>query len=108
MAKPIQLTDDAYENEVLKSPIPVIMDFGAAWCGPCKLLDPIMEEIAAEFDGKIKVCKVDVDQCPETAIELGIRSNPTIVIIKGGKVLDRIVGAVPKKQIVDRLHSHVL
>lgn len=107
MAQPLHLTDDAFEKEVLQSDVPVLIDFWAAWCGPCRMIAPIVEEMSEEYDGKAKICKLDVDNNQQTAMNYGIRSIPTILIFKGGEVVDSIVGAVPKQQIVDRLSNHL-
>lgn len=105
MAEPIHISDATFEDEVIKSDIPVIIDFWAIWCGPCKMIAPIMEEIAREYDGKVKVCKMDVDKNPNTAIKFGIRSIPTVMYFKGGKPVDQIIGAYPKKHFVERLEK---
>lgn len=107
MSKAHHLTDAEFENVVLKSNIPVLIDFWAAWCGPCRMIAPIVEEMAGEYDGKAVICKLDVDNNTQVASKYGIRSIPTILIFKGGEVVDQIVGAVPKQQIVDRLQSHL-
>ena len=103
--KPVTITDANFENEVIKSDIPVLIDFWATWCGPCKAIAPIVEDLAKEYDGKVKVGKVDVDDNQQTAIKYGIRSIPTLLIMKNGKVNDTIVGAVPKAQIVEKLNA---
>jgi thioredoxin 1 len=105
--KPIELTDANFKSEVLESAVPVLVDFWAVWCGPCKMVAPVVEEIAAEFDGKLKVGKIDVDQNPETSMQFGIRSIPTIMIFRGGKVVEQIIGAVPKKNLLEKLSAHV-
>lgn len=107
MAQPIHLTDDQFEEVVLKSDVPVLIDFWAAWCGPCRMIAPIVEELAGEYEGKAKITKLDVDNNQNTAQQFGIRSIPTILIFKGGEVVDSIIGAVPKQQIVDKLESHL-
>ena len=103
--KPITITDANFESEVIKSNIPVLIDFWATWCGPCKAIAPIVEDLAKEYDGKVKIGKVDVDDNQQTAIKYGIRSIPTLLIMKNGKVNDTIVGAVPKAQIVQKLNA---
>ncbi len=103
--KPITITDDNFEQEVTKSDKPVLIDFWAAWCGPCRMIAPIVEELALEYDGKIKIGKLDVDENQQTAIKFGVRSIPTILIFKNGALKDTIIGAVPKAQIVQRLSS---
>ncbi len=103
--KPITITDDNFEQEVTKSDKPVLIDFWAAWCGPCRMIAPIVEELAVEYDGKIKIGKLDVDENQQTAIKFGVRSIPTILIFNNGTLKDTIIGAVPKAQIVQRLSS---
>ncbi|MFH1050832.1 MAG: thioredoxin [bacterium] len=107
MAQPIHITESTYQSEVLESNIPVVIDFWATWCGPCKMIAPSIEEMASEFEGKAKICKVDVDNNQSIAVQLGIRSIPTVMIFKGGKVVDTIVGAVPKAQIISRLNEYL-
>jgi len=104
---PLEFTDSNFAAEVEKSDIPVLIDFWAVWCGPCRMIAPIVEELAGEYDGKAKIGKVDVDNNPGIAGKFGIRSIPTLLIFKGGKVVDQIVGAVPKGSIVDKLNSHL-
>jgi thioredoxin 1 len=103
--KPVTITDANFDSEVIKSNIPVLIDFWATWCGPCKAIAPIVEDLAKEYDGKVKIGKVDVDDNQQTAIKYGIRSIPTLLIMKNGKVNDTIVGAVPKTQIVQKLNA---
>ncbi|MCX6149385.1 MAG: thioredoxin [Ignavibacteriales bacterium] len=103
--KPIHFSDDNFEKEVLQSTQLVVVDFWAEWCGPCKMIAPIIEELANEYDGKIKVGKLDVDSNQQTAIKYGVRSIPTILFLKGGKVVDSIIGAVPKSQFVAKLNK---
>ena len=107
MAQPLHLTDDMFESEVKQSDIPVLIDFWAAWCGPCRMVAPIVDELATEYEGKAKITKLDVDNNQQTAMMYGIRSIPTILIFKNGEVVDTIVGAVPKSQIVDKLNAHI-
>ena len=105
MSTPIALTDDNFSEEVLDSNLPVLVDFWAAWCGPCRMVAPIVEELAAEYDGKAKIAKLDVDAAQKTAMEFGIRSIPTLLIFKGGKVSDQVIGAIPKEQIAEKLDA---
>ena len=101
--KPIEITDGNFEAEVLQSDKPVLIDFWAAWCAPCRMIAPIVEELAEEYDGKIKVGKLDVDSNQQTAIKYGVRSIPTVLIIKNGEVADTIIGALPKAAFVSKL-----
>jgi thioredoxin 1 len=103
--KPITFTDENFESEVLKSDKPVLIDFWAEWCGPCRMIAPIVEELANEYEGKAKIGKLDVDNNQQTAIKFGVRSIPTLLVIKDGKVAETIIGAVPKNQIVQKLNS---
>lgn len=101
--KPIEITDENFEQEVLKSNLPVLVDFWAVWCGPCKMIAPIVEQLAAEYNGKLKVGKLDVDNNQQSAIKYGVRSIPTLLIFKDGKVVETIIGAVPKPMIVNKI-----
>ena len=103
--KPVEITDDNFETEVIKSDKPVLIDFWAVWCGPCKLIAPMVEELASEYDGKVKIGKLDVDNNQQTSIKFGVRSIPTLLLFKDGQLKDTIIGAVPKKAIVDKLNS---
>jgi thioredoxin 1 len=107
MAKALEVTDSTFEQEVLQSKQPVLVDFWAVWCGPCKAIAPIVEELAGEYEGKLKVMKLDVDDNPRTATTYGVQSIPTLLIFKDGKPAERIIGAVPKKVIVDKL-QHIV
>ena len=99
----VTLQDGTFEQEVLKSDTPVLVDFWAVWCGPCKAIAPTVEELAREYKGKVKFAKLDVDQAQQTAQRFGIRSIPTLLLFKGGRVVDTIVGAVPKSKLVDAI-----
>ena len=103
--KPITITDENFDVEVIQSDKPVLIDFWATWCGPCRMIAPIVEELAGEYDTKAKIGKVDVDVNQQTAIKYGVRSIPTILIFKDGKVKDTIIGAVPKSQIELKLKA---
>jgi thioredoxin 1 len=103
--KPVTITDENFEVEVMQSDKPVLIDFWATWCGPCRMIAPIVEELAGEYEEKAKIGKVDVDVNQQIAIKFGVRSIPTILIFKGGKVKETIIGAVPKSQIVSKLNA---
>ncbi|MFH2012613.1 MAG: thioredoxin TrxC [Pseudomonadota bacterium] len=105
---PIVVTDSNFEAKVLKSPIPVLLDCWAPWCGPCKSIGPTMEEIAEEYSGRIRVCKLNVDENPATASKFQTRSIPTMLIFDKGELKDTIIGAVPKQQITAKISSFVL
>lgn len=107
MADPIKFTDDNFEEEVLQSDNPVLVDFWAEWCGPCRMVGPIVEEMAGEYEGKAKIGKVNVDENPEISTEFGIRSIPSLLIFKNGEVVDQIVGAVPKSQLKKQLDAQL-
>ena len=101
--KPITFTDDNFDSEALKSDLPVVVDFWAAWCGPCRMIAPIIEQLAEEYNGKVKVGKLDVHENQGVAIKYGVRSIPTVLFLKGGQVVDTVIGAVPKSMFVDKL-----
>lgn len=103
--KPVEITDENFETEVIKSDKPVLIDFWAVWCGPCKLIAPIVEELAGEYDGKVKIGKLDVDSNQQTSIKFGVRSIPTLLLFKDGNLKDTIIGAVPKSKIVEKLNT---
>ncbi|MGA9117680.1 MAG: thioredoxin [Bacteroidota bacterium] len=105
--KPLELTDKDFDSEVLQSSIPVLVDFWAVWCGPCKMIAPVVEEIASEYAGKLKVAKVDVDACQEVGLRFGIRSIPTLLLFREGKVVEQVIGAIPKKELMKRLLPHL-
>ena len=97
--KVVELTDDSFETEVLKSSIPVLVDFWATWCAPCKAIGPLIDELAEEYDGKVKIAKVNVDDNQAIPGQFGVRSIPTLILFKDGQVVDQVVGAVPKNQL---------
>ena len=104
---PMEFTDANFQQEVINSDIPVLIDFWAVWCGPCKMIAPFIIEIAKEYEGKIKVGKLDVDNNPNVSMQYGIRSIPTLLIFRDGKVVDQIMGAVPKNMITAKLDSQL-
>ena len=105
MSKPIHVTDAAFEETVLRSSIPVVVDFWAPWCGPCRMVAPILEEIAKEYDGKLIVAKVNTDDNPEWAIRYGVQGIPTLLYIVNGQVFDRQVGAAPRPYIQNKIEA---
>lgn len=99
----LEFTVGSFDSDVLQSDLPVLVDFWAEWCGPCKSIAPVIEEIAVEYKGKVRVGKVDVDQHNQIAMQFGVRSIPTLLILKEGKVVNQLVGAVPKNNITELL-----
>ena len=98
-ADTVELSDSTFENEVIKSETPVLVDFWASWCGPCRMLAPVVEDIASSYAGRLKVGKVNVDENQEITMKYGIRSIPTLILFKDGKAVEQIIGAVPKSEI---------
>ncbi len=99
----LEVSDDNFESEIVNSEIPSMVDFWAEWCGPCKKVGPVVEELAAEYEGKIKIAKMDVDSNRQTPAKFGIRNIPTLILFKGGEVVNTIVGAQPKTSIEEEL-----
>ncbi|MGH7405914.1 MAG: thioredoxin [Candidatus Methylomirabilales bacterium] len=104
----LTVTDENFTSEVLKRPEPVLVDFWASWCGPCRMIAPVIEELAVDFEGRAKVAKVDVDDNPQVAARYDIRSIPTLLFFQDGQVVDRVIGVVPKKVLADRLSALLL
>ena len=104
-AKYITATEDNFKSEVIESSQPVLVDFWAEWCGPCKMIAPAIEQLAADFDGKAKVVKVNVDEQPNLAQQYGVRSIPTLLFFNDGKVAEQMVGAAPKEALADKLNN---
>jgi thioredoxin 1 len=107
MGNAVAVTDQSFETEVLQSTEPVLVDFWAAWCGPCRAVAPAVEEIATEYKGRLKVVKVDVDENGEVSMRYNVRSIPTLLVFKNGQVVEHLVGAYPKPLIVSKLQPHL-
>ncbi|MFQ6057718.1 MAG: thioredoxin [Anaerolineae bacterium] len=107
MSKPIAVTDETFDAHVLQSDLPVLIDFWAVWCGPCRAIAPIVEQIADEYDGQLKVTKLDVDQNPGTAIRYGVRSIPTLILFKNGQEVERQVGTTSKEHLLSKIRPHL-
>jgi thioredoxin 1 len=103
----VEAGDATFKTEVLDSQLPTLVDFWAPWCGPCRAIAPVIEELAAEFKGKLKVVKVNTDESQEVATLHNVRSIPTVLLFKGGKVVEQIVGALPKRHFVDMVQKHI-
>ncbi len=103
MSDVVQATDQTFDSEVMQAEQLVLVDFSATWCGPCKKLEPIVHEIAGDYDGRLKVVKVDIDQAPNTAAKFGVMSVPTLLLFRDGAVKDQVVGLVSKQALADRV-----
>ncbi len=105
--EPMEVSDATFDTEVLQAGVPVLVDFWAAWCGPCRMIAPVVKEIASEQAGVLKVGKLDVDQNPTTATRFGVQSIPTLIVFKDGQPVERIVGYMPKERLMDRVRPHL-
>ncbi len=107
MSSPVEVTDSTFEEMVIKAQQPVLVDFWAEWCGPCKMIAPVLEDLAQELEGKLTIGKLDVDENQSTAMAYGVFSIPTLLLFKGGEPVERIVGFQPKPQLLSRLEPHL-
>ena len=107
MPKPFEVTDDTFENNVLQAETPTVVDFWAVWCGPCKMIAPVLEDIANEYEGKLQIAKLDVDHNSESTMKYGVMSIPTLILFKAGQPVERIVGFIPKEKLLAKLRPHL-
>jgi thioredoxin 1 len=106
MAELINVTEDTFQTEVIDAPEPVLVDFSAVWCGPCKMLDPIVKQLAGEWDGQVKIVKIDADQNPNILMKYGVMGIPTLLFFKEGEIKERITGYMPKDKLVAKFSPH--
>jgi len=107
MGNAVAVTEESFEKEVLQSTVPVLVDFWAAWCGPCRAIAPIVEQLATEYSGRLKVVKLDVDDNGEISIRYGVMNIPTLLLFKGGSVVERWIGVQPKPALLSRIQPHL-
>lgn len=107
MAEPISVNETNFQDEVLDSATPVLVDFTAAWCQPCKMLDPIVDQLARDWEGKVKVARLDADQNPDIMVRYGILGIPTLILFKNGEIKERISGFQPRHKLIDKLTPHI-
>lgn len=107
MSEPVHVTDDTFKTEVIQSAMPAIVDFWAPWCAPCYMIAPVLEEIAEEYDGQLKVAKLDVDQNPQVATQFSVMSISTMILFKDGEAVERLVGYMPKERLLERIAPHL-
>ena len=106
-ARAIDVGDDDFEAQVIESDVPVLVDFWAEWCGPCKIIGPTVEELAADYEGRLKVAKVNVDDSPATAMRFGVRSIPTLILFRDGEATETAIGVRPKSQLAELVDRHI-
>jgi thioredoxin 1 len=106
MSHPVAISDASFENEVVKAQNPVLVDFWAEWCGPCKMIAPILEKIAEEYPDSLKIAKLDVDNNPETMMKFGVQSIPTLILFKDGEPVERLIGYMPKEKLLGKIKPH--
>jgi thioredoxin 1 len=107
MSHPVAISDASFENEVVSANQPVLVDFWAEWCGPCRMIAPILENLADEYSGSLKIAKLDVDANPQTATKFGVQSIPTLLLFKGGEPVERIVGYMPKERLLSKIRPYL-
>ncbi len=107
MAEPLHVTDHNFQDEVIKSETPVLVDFWAPWCGPCRMIAPLVESITGKYEGRLKVCKLNTDESPQTPGQYNISGIPTLLVFKGGQEVERIVGFMPEQALVEKIEPHL-
>jgi thioredoxin 1 len=107
VAKPIEVTDSTFDQVVLQAAKPTVVDFWAVWCGPCKMIAPVLEEIAVDYDDQLQIAKLDVDHNNQSAMKYGVMSIPTLILFKDGKPVERVIGFMPKQKLLDKLTPHL-